>query len=123
MHARTQDGDTPLHLAARRAHLGVAKLLLRAGADVGVSNRDGYSASALVQPLHRHSMLRDALREAEVALAISTQAALATTVRRGSVEHHPALISDRTEISTAMSATSGALEMLHPLRLDTALRT
>ena len=36
--ARSQDGDTPLHDAARRGHTEAAKLLLEYGADVNAKN-------------------------------------------------------------------------------------
>lgn len=105
-------------MAARRAHLGVAKLLLRAGADVGVSNRNGCCASELVQPLHRHSMLRDVLREAELAWAIARDAAIATTLGGASIMQLPPPSSDLTEICTTVCATSGVSEALTPLNDD-----
>ena len=41
-------GDTPLHYAAKNGHLDVMRLLERRGADVGIPNRDGISAAALL---------------------------------------------------------------------------
>ncbi|KXZ42346.1 hypothetical protein GPECTOR_158g100 [Gonium pectorale] len=44
--AATEDGDTPLHLAAAAGHLGIIEDLLRAGADLGCRGKDAYT------PLH-----------------------------------------------------------------------
>ncbi|KAJ8603355.1 hypothetical protein CTAYLR_004282 [Chrysophaeum taylorii] len=67
--------ETPLHLAARRAHLGVTKLLLAHGADASARTPSGKLASDLVDPPHRHSMVREALRTAERDAAQATEAA------------------------------------------------
>ncbi|KAJ1458123.1 hypothetical protein M885DRAFT_614805 [Pelagophyceae sp. CCMP2097] len=59
--------ETPLHAAARRGHIGVARLLLAAGADVTAVTPSGLLASMLVEPPHRGSMLRKVLQDAEAA--------------------------------------------------------
>ena len=39
--AKANDGETPLHCAARYGHVEVAEKLLAAGAAVGAKDRDG----------------------------------------------------------------------------------
>ncbi len=44
---RDEDGNTPLHLAAKYGHLGIVKDLVRYGADINAENLSGYTPLAL----------------------------------------------------------------------------
>ncbi len=44
---RDEDGNTPLHLAAKHGHLGIVKDLVRYGADINAENLSGYTPLAL----------------------------------------------------------------------------
>lgn len=59
--ARTQQGSTPLHLAATNSDLGPLKVLIAAGADVNARDHDGMT------PLHMAAYTQSA-RQAELLL-------------------------------------------------------
>lgn len=43
MNVRYEDGQTPIHLAAKTGNLEIANLLAENGADVNVESAEGYS--------------------------------------------------------------------------------
>jgi ankyrin repeat protein len=47
--ASPKHGDTPLHRACRSGQLPLVKMLLEAGADVNVENKDGDSPARIAQ--------------------------------------------------------------------------
>ena len=64
--ANSQEGLTPLMMAAKHGHLGVVSALLDAGARVDARDRDGRSAEDVAGELGRQSVLevlRDARRQ------------------------------------------------------------
>ncbi|MEY2715581.1 MAG: hypothetical protein RIT24_1924, partial [Planctomycetota bacterium] len=57
VNAKDEDGETPLHRAAKRRHTGVPelRLLLKAGADPRAVDKDGKTPHAVAtRPEHRN---------------------------------------------------------------------
>jgi len=73
--------ETPLHCAARRCHILIARMLIEAGADCAARTPSDLLASELVQPPNRYSMVRELLQAAEADAARAAAAADAAARR------------------------------------------
>ena len=83
--ANPLNGVTPLHAAAVKGHIGVAKVLLAAGAKIDANDKDG--ATALDDALHyRQVPMVDLLIEKGAKLETSTARALHDSVMRGQAD-------------------------------------
>uniref|UniRef100_A0A7S0JST7 Ankyrin repeat domain-containing protein n=1 Tax=Cafeteria roenbergensis TaxID=33653 RepID=A0A7S0JST7_CAFRO len=59
--ARISSGATPLLIALRMRHLGAAGVLLKAGADFGACDKDGWNALLTAASAGTESMVRELL--------------------------------------------------------------
>lgn len=58
VNAQDSDGETPLHLAARRGDSYMVDVLLKAGADVNIENSEGQTPAMVVPKKHRSVALK-----------------------------------------------------------------
>ena len=58
MHARDNMGRTPLHWAAKGNSVEVARLLIKAGADVAARNKDGNTPLDLATQRENQEMIK-----------------------------------------------------------------